>query len=333
MLYVLYGRDSFSLRQALAELKARLDPDGMLESNTSLLDGREASSEEMMGICNTVPFLAANRLVIVEGLLSRFESSGRTGSRRAKMGERVDGLGPWRVLPEYVDRLPPTTTLVLIDGDISPANALLEALKPKAELKNFPPLRPSEVPAWIQRRAGEINLTLARPAVKLLADLVGNDLWTLASEMDKLAAYAAGQPLDEADVRALVGAARDVNIFALVDAIVEGRPGQAIKLLRQFITQGADYPYVFAMILRQYRNLVLARELLDGGAGSAEISERLGIYSAFALEKLLAQAERYDMLRLVKAYRRLLATDVAIKRGIYSDDLALELLVQDLAAL
>jgi len=332
MLYIFYGRDTFSLRRALVDLKASLDSDGMLESNTSLLDGRQLSPEELMAVCDTVPFLAAQRLVVVEGLLARFEASGRAGRRRDKSATGGEGLGPWRVLPEYVDRLPPTTTLVLVDEDVSLANPLLAALRPKAKAQHFPPLHPREVPAWIQRRASEIGLALSSRAVTVLANLVGNDLWLLASEMDKLAAYANGQRLDEADVRALVGAAREVSIFALVDAIVEGRPQQALRLLRQAIAQGADYPYLFAMVLRQYRNLVLARELLDQGERSADIGERLGIRAPFALEKLLDQAERYEMPRLVAAYRRLLAADVAVKRGIYSDELALELLLQDLAA-
>lgn len=332
MLYIFYGRDTFSLRRALADLKASLDADGMLESNTSLLDGRQISPQELMAVCDTVPFLAAQRLVIVEGLLARFEASSRSGRRRNKAAPEGD-LGPWRLLPEYVDRLPPTTTLVLVDEDVSPANPLLAALRPKAKAQHFPPLHLREVPAWVQRRASEVGLALTPRAVTVLANLVGNDLWLLASEMDKLAAYANGQRLDEADVHALVGAAREVSIFALVDAIVEGRPQQALRLLRQAIAQGADPPYVFAMVVRQYRNLALARELLDQGARSADIGERLGIRAPFALEKLLAQAERYDLPRLTSAYRRLLAADVAVKRGIYSDELALELLLQDLAAI
>jgi hypothetical protein len=36
---------------------------------------------------------------------------------------------------------------------------------------------------------------------------------------------------------------------------------------------------------------------------------------------------------LKAAYRRLLATDAAVKRGIYSEELALDLLVQDLAGM
>jgi DNA polymerase-3 subunit delta len=332
MLYILYGRDSFSLRQALAELKASLDRDGMLQSNTSLLDGRQASPEELMALCNAVPFLSSHRLVIVEGLLSRLEGTAapRGASRRSR--SRGGKPGSWQAMADYVDGMPATTVLVLVDDEVSPANLLLAALRGKGQVRHFPPLQLNDVPAWVRRRAQEVGLSLTQRAVTLLVDLVGNDLWALAGELDKLIAYAVGRPVDEADVQALVSAARDVTVFPLVDSIVEGRTDQAMRLLRQFIAQGNDHSHVFAMVLRQYRHLVLARELIDQGAPSSDIGQRLHLRSPYALERLMEQAHRYDLPRLKAAHQRLLATDAAIKRGIYNEDLALELLLLDLAA-
>jgi hypothetical protein len=71
MLHVFFGKDSFFLRERLDELRSSLDDDGMLASNTIVLDGRKTSLAEVTAACDTVPFLAAHRLVIVEGLLAR----------------------------------------------------------------------------------------------------------------------------------------------------------------------------------------------------------------------------------------------------------------------
>src|SRR3972149_6966718 len=101
MLYVFFGKDSFSLRERLDELRTALDADGMLSSSTSVLDGRRATLAEVTAACDTVPFMCAHRLVIVEGLLSRF---GAGGGR--KRGGEVEawlplagvggGWGGWR---------------------------------------------------------------------------------------------------------------------------------------------------------------------------------------------------------------------------------------------
>lgn len=132
-------------------------------------------------------------------------------------------------------------------------------------------------------------------------------------------------------MRALVTAVRETSVFALVDAIVEGRPTAAVRLLRQMLRQESGALYILAMIQRQLRHLGIAREMLDAGASSRRIGEALRLRD-FALEKLLEQAPRYPPARLRAAFRRLLEADLQIKRGIYDAELALELLVDDLAA-
>ena len=63
MIAVLYGKDDFSAHEALAALSAELsgggvDQDGLAD-NTVRVDGRSAKPEELLAICQTMPFLAA----------------------------------------------------------------------------------------------------------------------------------------------------------------------------------------------------------------------------------------------------------------------------------
>jgi DNA polymerase-3 subunit delta len=332
MLYVLYGRDDFSLREELARIKGELDSDGMLSSNTDVLDGREVSPEQLKAICDTMPFLSAHRLVVVEGLLKRFgrPERPRRGARGGR-GESMEALERWRGLADYAQRMPDTTTLVLVDEEVSAENPLLKALSSAGQVREFRPLRPGAVLQWILERAQNQGIDISPSAARLLADLVGNNLWVLASELDKLAAYAQGRRIEGADVRALVSEARQVSIFAMVDAIVERRAAVALSLLRQLTTAGAEGGYLLAMVVRQYRLIIQARELMTAGLPSREIGQRLGVASEFVLQRILDQAQRYSLSRLKAAYRRLLEADAGVKRGQYGEELALELLVHDLA--
>jgi DNA polymerase-3 subunit delta len=235
--------------------------------------------------------------------------------------------------------MPPSTHLVLIDGEIEGRNPLLDALKGKGEVREFRPLYPRAVPDWIRRRAQPLDLKLSAGAVRLLAEFVGNDLWTLSGELEKLSVYGAGadgsadprpQPIGEDEVRALVTAVRETAVFPLVDAIVEARPAAAVRLLRQMFRQGSGAPYILSMIQRQFRHLAIAREMLDAGESGRRIGDALRLHD-FALERLLEQAPGYTMARLQAAFQRLLEADLHIKHGIYDGELALELLVQDLA--
>jgi DNA polymerase-3 subunit delta len=176
-----------------------------------------------------------------------------------------------------------------------------------------------------------MGLALSPSAVALLADLIGNDLRALSQELEKLGTYAQGRPITEDDVRLLVSASREASVLAMVDAVVEGRSGVAIRLLEQLQNEGAAPTYLLNMITRQYRHLIMAKELLLARLSAEEISHRLGIASDFALRKVLEQAARYSLPPLEAAYRRLLEADAAIKRGIYGDELALELLLEELS--
>jgi DNA polymerase-3 subunit delta len=334
MLYILHGRDDFSRRQELGRIKASLDSDGMLSSNTEVLSGREVTLEQLTAICDTVPFLASHRLVVVEGLLGRFElpDRPRRGGGRPRRGPGPE-LERWLSLADYVQRLPASTTLVLIDDELSADNPLLDALRPHAQVIEFRALRPGAVLQWVLDRAQRQGLDISPAAARMLADLVGNNLWVLANELDKLAAYAQGRRIEGADVRALVSAARDVNVFAMVDAVVERRAPVALRLLRQQVAGGVDGGYLLAMVVRQYRLIIQAKELSLSGITAQEIGQRLGIGSEFVLQRVLDQADRYSLSRLKAAYRRLLEADESVKRGRYGEDLALELLVHDLARL
>ena len=323
MLYVFFGKDSFSLRERLDGLRASLDADGMLSSSTSVLDGRRATLAEVTAACDTVPFMCAHRLVIVEGLLSRFGGGGRARKR----GGEVEA---WLPLAEYAGRMPPSTHLVLVDTEAEGDSALVEALRGKGEVREFRPLAQRAVSDWIRARAKATGLELAAAAARLLADFAGNDLWTLSGEMEKLSVYAGGRPVGEDDVRALVAAVREASVFPLVDAIVEGRPALAIKLLRQMFRQESGAPYILTMIQRQLRHLAVAREMLDAGESGRSIGQALHIPD-FALDKLLGQAARYSQPRLQSAFQRVLEADLQVKRGVYEGELALELLVHDLA--
>jgi DNA polymerase-3 subunit delta len=330
MLQIYYGEDEFSLREALADLKAGLDDDGMLTSNTSLLDGRQIKPPELLAPCSTVPFLGSHRLVLVEGLLGRFEAPRSQGRRRNGRGQR-EGVTPWKTLPVALQDLPETTMLVLVDGKLSGGNPLLRLLAPLAAVREFRPLRQREVPDWIRARAKATGFSVSSGAVTLLASLIGNDLRLLVQELEKLGTYAQGRRIEEDDVRLLVSSAREASVLNMVDTVVEGRSSLAVRLVQQLQDEGASPTYLLTMITRQYRHLILAKELLLARLSAVEIGQRLGIGSDFALRKVLEQSSRYSLPQLEAAYHSLLEADAAIKNGTFSEELALDVLLTDLA--
>ena len=329
MIAVFYGKDDFSAHEALAAQHAQLDTDGMLADNAVRVDGPSAKPDELLVLCQTMPFLSAHRLIVVHRLLGRFERPERRGRRRA---QQDGGLGAWEAFVAALPSLPETTALVFIDGELSARNPFLQAVRPHAQVREFRPLQQSEVAAWINARAPRHSVTLEARAVAALSQLVGNQLWTLDSELQKLATYAGGRPVTETDVRELVSLAREPNVFAMADAVVEGRAHDAADLLLRLLADGDSPQRLLAMLARHYRLLLLTRELQQRGVRPQEIGARLQV-QGFAAQRLLKQAPAYTIERLRTAYHKLLDADLSVKRGIFDDETALQLLVFELAGL
>ena len=330
MLYILYGQDDFSLNQAVEKIKADLGDWEMLATSTTNLEGQHLTLSELRNKCGAAPFLSSHRLVIVDGLLGRFEvKQSRPRSGRGKSG---NGLGEWDGLASYIGQMPETTVLMLVDGEMKGQNPLLKKLSPLAEVRTFPLLRGGDLKAWIQQRVREEGGNITPQAVNLLAELVGGDLWAMDGEIQKLLLYSQERPISEDDVRQLVSYVQEANIFALVDAVAEGRTELAQRVLHRLYDEGVAPTYILVMITRQFRLIAQARDL-GKGLSRLQIQDRLGLKSSYSLDKTLGQAKLYDFEGVKRAYDKLLETDLAIKTGKYSDKLALELLVTELACL
>jgi len=330
LFYILYGKDDFSLQQALEEIKDELGNQEMLAVNTSMLDGQQLNLNQLKDACSAVPFLCANRLVIVKGLLGRFETKSGSERRASRSKKKLDSaLKEWMELPEYVRQMPPTTALVLIDGEVRASNSLLKSVAPLAKVMSFVPLSDRSLGEWIQERVKRGGGNMSPGAVKLLVGIVGADLWTMSGEIDKLLAYCSGQIITEDSVKQVTSYAREANIFALVDAILEGRSKEAQQLLHRLIQDGASPSYILAMITRQLRLIVMAKDV-GQKLSRPEIRGRLESTSDYVLEKAARQARVYTLERIKKAYHKLLEADIAIKTGKYDGDLALDLLVVEL---
>jgi DNA polymerase-3 subunit delta len=330
MLYVLYGQDDFSLSQAVGKIKADLGDRETVAANTTNLDGQRLPLGELKNKCDTAPFLCSHRLVIVEGLLGRFDA--KQSKLRSRKGKSGNGLAEWEEFDSYIEHMPETTVLMLVDDEVKGNNPLLKKISSLAEVRTFPLLRGKDLKAWIRQRVKREGGDITPQAVNLLAELIGGDLWAMDGEIQKLLLYDQQRPISEDDVRQLVSCVQEANIFALVDAVAEGRTQLAQRLLHRLYDEGVAPTYILTMITRQFRLIAVATDL-GKGLSRPQIQDRLGLKSSYALDKTLAQAKLYDLERVERAYDKLLETDLAIKTGRYSDRLALELLVAELACM
>ena len=330
MIHIFHGPDQFRAREELAALRKTLDRDGNLVHNTQRLEGKSLSHADLRAACHAASFFAETRLVIVEGLQERFRGA-RRGRSRGRAAAGGDKASEFDQFLDVLTNLPPTTTVVLLDEQ-TPA-ALIEALGGDAEAQLFEVLKSAQLRAWAAARAKSQGGSLTPAALERLVSLVdGFHLGELAQEIDKLVTYANGRPIEVEDIDAMVSASVQHQFWDLTDAVIEGRGERALSVLKAMDAKDHPPQLLAFMLVRQYRQLLLTKSLLEQRLSPEQIGSQLGL-SGFPLRKAIDTAGRYPPDRLETAYRKLLASDVAVKTGVLDIDVALELLVVELSEL
>ncbi len=329
MLYILSGKDDFSRNEALVEIKKSIGDPTLCEANTTIIRGEQITLEQLRNICETVPFLTDKRLVIIEGLLGRFEHKGKLAKQqKVKMSAKEQsGYKKWA---DYLSKTPESTIVVLVDDGWKSDNPLFGELSASAEVKSFPLLSGDKLSNWIKQAVEKAGGRISPQATDLLVQVVGSNLWTMKHEISKLVIFALGHPIQEDDVKRLVSDIQQISIFNMVDSIFEFKAEAAGWLLRQLLEQGAVPAYLMVMLTRQIRMIARIKELQKRRKSESEIQSRLGLVSEFAFRKTLKQAKRYTWERIQEVYNRILQTDLAIKTGKYDGELAITILITEL---
>jgi DNA polymerase-3 subunit delta len=331
LIYVLFGDDDYTKDKQVAGLKAKLGDATIVSMNLTQIDGDRLTMGALLESCDAMPFLAAKRLVVVRDFLTRFEprkdAGGEAEAPRPKRDRELEDA-----LKGYLPNLPESTHLVFVEGKFSDQNPFYAAINGANKwVKPFKTPQGAELQEWIRQQVKEAGGQIAPQASTLLAAYVTDGLRHLSLEIDKLVSYTGGKrPIEPADVENLVSEVLQSSIFQVVDAIATHSGKRAIGLLHTLLDHGASEIYILAMITRQFRILLQVKEMGGAGATVQEVQSKLHLHP-FVVEKGLNQARSFTMERLEAIYRRLVEVDTAIKRGRMEPELALDLLVVDLA--
>lgn len=337
MYTILHGEDEFSRSEQVQRMRAELGDPQFADLNIARLDGRRVTVGELAHACDSIPFLAEKRLVIVEGMLTRFEARKKKGgdSEEDKSAEPEADADPElrEKLRDYLARVPTSTNLVFVESKSLARNnpVLKQALgdRKNAHVIEFKPPELRDLPGWIRERVHSKHGKIEPRAVDELAAHVGSDLRLLDNEIDKLLMYCGERAISEEDVRVLVASVRETIIFDLVDAVGECAAAKATRLLHEMLDQNAAPLYLLAMITRQFRMLLQIRDLLSRGLNRNAVRDQLKLHP-FVLEKTAEQAGNFSLAQLEGIYERLLETDLAIKTGRSDPVVALDVLVMEL---
>ncbi len=323
----MYGNDEFAMARRLAEFGSIFTDASSAGMNTARLEARTMTEDDLNNAVNAMPFLAKYRLVLLANPSARYS----TPQARKKF-------------LDFIEKVPPTAKLIISE------NVDVKTYRDKARqekedekhwlvkwirkaglgLERFALPAQWEMTGWINKNVKDQGGQIEQAAAAKLAEMIGPDTRQAAQETAKLLAYVNwARPIKLQDVEAVSIVSAEPEVFATVDALASGNRTVAQRLLHGML-QNEDAFGIWGMVLRQFRLLLLAREVIEAGGGQRQVEQALGVH-AFVAEKVFGQAQRFTLPALEQIYHRLLEIDEGAKTGQMSLDLALEMFVVELA--
>jgi DNA polymerase-3 subunit delta len=190
---------------------------------------------------------------------------------------------------------------------------------------------PSEAQAagWAEDYLKRRGCKIEPKALNSLIARVGADMMRLASELDKLSAYAAGGKIGLEAVEELVPRVREHSNFELWDALIEKDAKRAVKLANRLLNDGSEPVMIVGALAGLYRRMLIAKDLLARNAGAQEISRATGQYGprGATFNKQVGRLRREEIAR---AITRIAEVDNAIKSSEGAPRLQIEYLIAEL---
>src|SRR6185295_4812595 len=126
-----------------------------------------------------------------------------------------------------------------------------------------------------------------------------------------------------------VSRSREHMNWDLTDNIVSRNRRAALKVLRDFLDDGAEPVLLTGVIAGTFRRMALAKEMLVRGASQGEIFSEVRV-PPFKQRDYLSMLNRIDANTISNMVQRIAETDVAIKTSKATPRMQMEMLVCEL---
>lgn len=309
--YLFTGPEQYVKAEALQKLRTKLLPPGLEMLNESILEG--AAAQQITDACETMPMMCDRRLVVVRDWAPLL--SGKSKNEDAEV--------QW--IEKWLDNPAPGCALVFYMRESADGKKKLTGvLNKRAVTVNFELLSDAELTKWCQARLKPQGKKLDRAAMSTLTFMAGRELIRLNGELDKLAAYVGPEQsvITEADVKAVVPASLEYNVFELMNHLLAGDMMKAQQTVNSLLQGGQNAMGLVAMLTRQLRQMVHMKCALDAGDNVVSVQQTLKLHP-YAAKQVARQCARQSADRLTALYRFGVDTDYAVKSGRLRDQDAL----------
>ena len=304
--YLVYGEEKYLVRKVKQEMIRHLAAEGDT-MNFTRFSGKDISSKELMNICDTMPFFADRRLVLVEdsGFFKNADDE----------------------IASYLKEIPETTVLLFIESEVDKRNKVYKQAKSIGYVCECARMNQSDLSKRVLMLLTKEHKKITRENMTYLLEKLGNDMDNIASEVEKLISYTLGrdvierEDIDQVCVSEITG-----KIFEMIDAIGSRNQKKALNLYYDLIAVREAPLRILYLLARQFNLMLQIKEMEQKGYAAPEIAKNMGV-QPFIVNKTRGQCKNFKLSAIRSALNDCLKMEEAVKTGNMNDKMAVELLI------
>ncbi len=290
--YLLYGEENYLKHLYADKLKKAIvaEDDNM---NLTVIQGDSFDANEFRGMCDTMPFFADRRLILVNRC-GKFKGAKKDTGDSEKKETSKDSLA------DYIKEIPDTTTVVFVEDDIDKRNRLYKAVKDNGYVCEMNYLDEKDLILWIGTEFKALGKSISAATASYLIEWSGVEMGNLKIEIEKLGFFALDRPsVEKSDIESICTRQLNAVIFDLTDAIANGNKYKALKVYDELNARREPIQGTWRMLIRHFTQLLVTKELKARGRSRDEIAGLLSAHP-YAVQKLMAQSGNFKASQIRK---------------------------------
>lgn len=305
--YLVCGEEKFLVHRVARRLAlAFTSCESLDDENVRILEGEDATVgavlRELLTNSFKTTFCGRHAIIVINPPFVEVAASDSHGRAKKVRAQQPNGLS--RLIVALKHSIPSHSILIVaIDAPLSEEHPLVQFAFDFGAAIFLGKLKRAELPYFVESISKRLGIQIDKDGVDELLIRVGDDLWQISSEIEKLACYV-GERLRVTveDVREIVPSIAG-DIFKLIGLLANGDVNGARSMMSLLVSR-EPLAKIIQTLARQYRLLLQARWLIDSGAitraqlelWSQNLQEHLRTKLAEAIRSRLPEGEKMNLL-------------------------------------
>ncbi|OPL07792.1 MAG: hypothetical protein AVO33_00115 [delta proteobacterium ML8_F1] len=296
--YLMVNREEYLCRHTLDALEKQLVPEGLETFNKGVFDLEEVPLTRVTGFLNTPVLMGGIKMAVVYHL---------------------DVLNPdEKALEDLLEAARGQLMLMVFSNKMSKVFKGLQ--KRQLPVVVFEKLDPPDFKKWVVKRFRLLGKKLTNQSLDFFirySDYNERDqrisLYQMENEIKKIASL--DSPIIEIeDLRKMMVAPLEINIFALTDALAGGDGPKTLKILDDLFQRGHTAYEILPLLTKHYHNMVIAKALGEAGLPHKAQQEILGFKSDYPVKMIQKRIGALTKKRLLGALETCLNYELLAKQ-------------------